>query len=87
MSRDAFKEVDILRHEDGVVAIISERIDNGRHSVGVMREFDRRGKTERSAFLAPHQIDAAIELLQQARGTMEALEDKARARLRYGDVR
>jgi hypothetical protein len=82
MSRENFREVDTLRHDDGVVAIISERVDNGRHSVGVMREFDRRGQTERSTFLAPHQIPAAIDLLTQANGLIEQLEDRARARLR-----
>jgi hypothetical protein len=82
---------DLFRIEDpdGVVAVISRRNFNGDLAVGVFREYDRDGQTEKTAFLPVRQIDAAIRVLQLGKEKILQEQDRehARARTSGGGVR
>lgn len=73
---------EILRDPDGVVAVISERLRDGRISFMIGREFERNGKTQRSAYLAFRHLPAVTRLLSEIPHRVELLEDQARARHR-----
>lgn len=82
MPRSDFKEVEVLRDADGVVAVVSERVTTGRISFMLGREFERDGKTERSPFISSRHIAGVRRLLDQLERHAEVLEDRARAERR-----
>lgn len=53
-----FVDVDTLRDANGLVAIISQRRSNGSMTLGVFKEFERDGRTERTSFI-PEPLFAA----------------------------
>lgn len=77
-----FRSVAEIRDPDGVVAVITERADDGRISFGIFREFTNRGKTVRSAYLAHRHIPACHRLLVELGRRLELLEDRSRMRRR-----
>ena len=77
-----FTEVEIARHPDGVIAIVTEDVENGRMSFSLAREFEKRGTTHRTQFLGRRHIPAAKALLTDLEEHLETLEDRARARRR-----
>ncbi len=77
-----FAEVETVQDPDGVVAIITERVSDGRISFMLAREFDRDGDVCRSAYLARRHIRAARRLLSDLEERLEAAEDRARAKRR-----
>jgi hypothetical protein len=81
-SRNEFRTVEVIRDPDGVVAVISERLRDGRISVMIGREFERDGQTKRSAYLARRHLPAVGRLLNELNERLEILEDRARARHR-----
>lgn len=78
-----FVDTHVLRHPTGsIIARVTEKVSDGKMSFALFREFDRRGATERSIFLAHRQIDAARALLTQLDRDLPRLEDAARSRRR-----
>lgn len=77
-----FKEIEIVRDPDGVIAVITERVRDGRISFMIAREFERDGKTERSAFLARRHLPAVRRLLADLEERLELSEDRSRAKRR-----
>ena len=82
-----FREIAQFDDEDGVIAVITERLVDGRVSFGFFRCFDRTlpdgsRETSRSAYLAHRHIPAVRRLLVELDRKLEALEDRARARHR-----
>ena len=65
-----------------MIAVITERVRDGRISFMLAREFDRDGETCRSAYLARRHIAAARRLLNDLEEQLETHEDRSRARVR-----
>lgn len=86
MSRNRFTEVDLVRDPDnsGVVAVISkrDRPKGAEYSFALMKEFERNGTTERTAFMQRRHVDGANRLLELVSDRLDALEDEERARRR-----
>jgi hypothetical protein len=78
----SFRTIDCLRDPDGVVALVTERIADGRVSFSISKEYDRNGKQERTAYLSRRHIDACRRLLDQLADRLELLEDQSRAKRR-----
>ncbi len=81
-AKNEFRQVEVVKDPDGVVAVISERIKDGRISFMIAREFDSNGEIKRSAYLARRHIAAAARLLADLSERLELAEDRARARQR-----
>src|SRR5262245_28971124 len=81
-SKHEFRQVEVVEDPDGVVAVISERRDDGRISFMLAREFDQNGVRKRSAYLARRHLAAAARLLSDLGERLELAEDRARARIR-----
>jgi hypothetical protein len=81
-ARNEFRLVEVIRDPDGVVAVISERVKDGRISFMIAREFDQNGAVKRSAYLARRHLAAAARLLSELGERLELAEDRARARQR-----
>ena len=79
---DTYKEVEVVRDPDGVIAVISEHIKDGRCTFMLAREFEKDGETKRSAFLARRHIGAARRLLNDLEERLEITEDRSRAKRR-----
>jgi hypothetical protein len=82
MPRNEFVDLETLRAEDGVIAVISERRDSGRISFMLGREWDQGGETKRGPFLQRRHIASARQLLDQLEGRLDAIEDRTRAAAR-----
>lgn len=78
----AFKEIDIIKHPDGIIAVITERVSDGRVSFSISREFDADGKTKRTAYLARRHLPAVQQLLSDLSERLELAEDRTRAKKR-----
>jgi len=50
-TRDDFEEVEILRDETGVCAVISRNKHTGFYSYGFFKEYEKAGERRRSTFL------------------------------------
>ena len=79
---EKFKVVEEVVDPDGVVAVITERVKDGRISFMISREFEIDGKTQRSAYLNTRHIPAVRRLLNDLTERLELAEDQARARHR-----
>ncbi|MBT8453024.1 MAG: hypothetical protein KJO40_13730 [Deltaproteobacteria bacterium] len=82
MPRNDFREVEIIRDPDGVVAIVSERKATGHVSFMIGREFDRAGDICRSSFLARRHIAGARRLLDALEDRLDVIEDRSRTERR-----
>ena len=67
-----------IHDPDGLVAVITERAVDGKHSFAVFREWTRNGKTERSIYKYVGHIPAYIRLLTEISRRIEPLEQQAR---------
>lgn len=77
-----FNELEVIRHPDGVVAVITERIRDGRVSFMIAREYDVDGEVKRSAYIARRHLPAARMLINDLEERLELAEDRARAKKR-----
>jgi len=77
-----FNEIDVIRDPDGVIAILTESVRDGRISFMLAREFEQDGVTKRSSFLAKRHLPAANRLLADLAERVEIAEDRARAKKR-----
>ena len=77
-----FREIALISDpETGVIATIQVRDRNGqpRLSFAFMKEFDRDGRVERSAFLEKRHVAAVRRLMDQLDERLEVEEDRLRA--------
>lgn len=79
---EKFRVIETLVHPDGVVAVITERVKDGRISFMISREFEIEGRTQRSAYLNSRHIPAVREVLNDLVDRLELVEDRARAKKR-----
>lgn len=78
MAKDNYRDLELVRDEDGVLALISEHMPSGRLSFMIAREFERGGETQRTAFLQRRHLSAAHRLLDQLEAKLDTLEDRTR---------
>ncbi len=78
MAKDNYRDIELVRDEEGVVALISEHILSGRLSFMIAREFERGGDTMRTAFLQRRHLSAAHRILDQLEAKLDSLEDRTR---------
>lgn len=79
---DKFRIVETIRDPDGVVAVITERIKDGRISFMLSREFEIGGKTQRSNYLNTRHLPAVRRMLADLEDRLELAEDQAREKKR-----
>ena len=77
-----FRVVETIRDPDGVIAVITERVIDGRISFSFARELEREGKTTRTNFLARRHLPAVRRLLDDLVDRLELAEDRTRAKRR-----
>ncbi len=77
-----YREVDIIRDPEGVIAVITERKKDGAISFGIYQEFNRNGEVARGSFLARRHIQAARRVLDDLEERLEAAESAVRAKPR-----
>jgi hypothetical protein len=69
-----FRDLDTLRNAEGMKAVISQRISNGMITFSIVREFQRDGRMQSTAFIPVDQIDALIELVEIVRKRCDELQ-------------
>lgn len=74
-----FWEVAEIRDRDGVVAVITEKARDGRHSFAFFREFEVDGKIRRSNYLSVQHIPSLVSILRELARHLEAMEERAKA--------
>jgi hypothetical protein len=77
-----YRELEIVRDPDGVIAIVTERIRDGRVSFSIAREFESDGKTRRGSYISRRHLPAVQRLLVDLEERLELAEDRARSRKR-----
>jgi hypothetical protein len=84
MGLPSFREVGVLKADNGVVAVITSRSRDGRLELtfSLQRAFDRNGSAERTTWLNRRHIETARQLLEKLPAFLDDLEDKLRAAAR-----
>lgn len=80
-----FREIALISDtETGVIGTIQVRDRNGMPDISwaIMKEFDRDGRVERSAFLKKRHIAAVRKILDKLEERIDVEEDKLRAEAR-----
>lgn len=77
-----FRVVETVRDPDGVVAVITERVSDGRISFMLTREFELAGETKRTTYLNSRHLPAVQRLITDLSERLELLEDQVRERRR-----
>lgn len=75
-NKSGYEDIDMLVDPDDVVVVISRRKSNGRLALAFMKQFERDGDKDRSAFLAPNQLNAVRRLLPLAEARLAELVEQ-----------
>lgn len=77
----AFEIIKEFRSVDGVVAIVTARVKNGRKSYtfALKKEFDKDGETAQTPWLQKQHVGSVRELLNQVEDFIQQTEDVDRA--------
>lgn len=77
-----YRELEIIRDPDGVIAVITQSSRDGRISFKLAREFEQNGATKQTPYLARRHLPAIRRLLADLEERLDIAEDQARAKLR-----
>lgn len=80
MSKAEYKEVETLRDEDGVVAIITKKEDTHHLSFSIAKVFERDGKFAHTGFLNRRHIPGVRRLLVQLEEYLDRETDRTVAK-------
>lgn len=85
MPENRYREVEVLRDPDGVIAVITERTDTGHLSFRIQKEYECHGEVKATSYLGRRHIDGAIRMAQRAGDRIDILTDIAKvSRARQG---
>ena len=82
-SKRRYVELETLRDEDGVIAVITERVTGEPRRVGDLsfklhKEFDSNGEIKVSPYLGRRHIPAIERLVRRIEDRIDILTDRAR---------
>ena len=78
-----YVEIETIRDEDGLIAIITERVTDAPRRVGdlsfkLLKEFESNGEIKASAYLGRRHIPAIERLVRRVEDRIDVLTDRAR---------
>ena len=79
-SRSRYRDVHVIRDPDNVVAVITEKIDDGFYSYSFMKEYERDGEVVRTSFLHRRHGAAVRRLLPQVEEWIDKNIEQQRAK-------
>jgi hypothetical protein len=80
MSKTDYKEVETLRDEDGVVAIVTQKADTHHLSFSLAKVFERDGKFVHTGFLNRRHIEGVRRLLSRLEDYLDREADRTVAK-------
>lgn len=85
MTENRYREVEVLRDPDGVIAVITERTDTGHLSFRIQKEYEAQGQVKATSYLGRRHIEGAIRIAKLAGDRIDILTDTAKvSRARQG---
>jgi hypothetical protein len=83
---DRYREIKVLRDSDGVVAVITERLDSEQpyHSFCFAKEFLKDGVVHRTNYLSRRHTAAIRRLMTQVEDYLDQLVEQNYARVARG---
>lgn len=85
MIENRYREIEVLRDPDGVIAVITERTDTGHLSFRIQKEYEAHGEVKATSYLGRRHCDAAMRMAKQAGDRIDILTDIAKvSRARAG---
>jgi hypothetical protein len=80
MAKNEYREVAVLRDDEGVSCVITQKVDSPHHSFSLVKEFKRGDEDARTSFLNRRHIDAARRLLNEVEAWLDRESDLSLAR-------
>lgn len=80
MAADRYQEIHVIRDPDGVVAVITEKIDDGFLSFAFMKEYENNGQVKRTGFLHRRHAAAVRRLLDQTLEWIDRATERQQAK-------
>lgn len=74
-TRQDYREVEVIRDPDGVVAIITERITTGKFSFRIIKEYVLNGVVKQTAFFGRRHLPAVARITTRVADRLDILED------------
>lgn len=85
MIENRYREIEVLRDPDGVIAVITERTDTGHLSFRIQKEYESQGEVKATSYLGRRHCDAAVRVAKLAAERIDILTDIAKvSRARAG---
>jgi len=78
----SYREIETVRDDDGVIAIITERIATGHLSYRIMREYDMAGETKITPYLGRRHGEGVRRITRKVQDRIDILTDTARQKRR-----
>jgi len=77
VSRDQnYRDVETIHDPDGVVLVITERLDGRYLTFRIQKEYEKDGEVKNSSYLARRHIPAVKRLLREAEDRIGIIEDR-----------
>lgn len=88
-SNSRYREIKVFRDQDGVIAIVTERLDSDQpyHSFAFAKEFEKDGETRRTNYLSRRHMPAVRRLTVQVEEFLDQLVEQNYARTRGNERR
>lgn len=84
-SAQRYREVETIRDPDGVVAVITERIETGHLSFRLQKEYSSHGEVKVTAYLGRRHIPAILRLAKLVGDRIDILTDQAKVARARGE--
>ena len=72
----SYREVETLSDSDGVVVVITRRIDTGHHSFRIQKEFESQGQVKHTSYMGRRHVDAITRLMKRVGERIDILDDQ-----------
>jgi hypothetical protein len=73
-----YEDVETLRDEDGVIAVITRRVETGHLSFRIQKEFEAQGQVKVTAYLGRRHLPAIVRLAARVADRIDILVDQSR---------
>lgn len=81
-----YKEIETLRDPDGVIAVITQRLDTGHLSYRIQKEFESNGEVKATSYMGRRHLAAVGRLLPLIADRLDVHVDRLKLSRARGEL-
>jgi hypothetical protein len=78
MTENHYREIETIKDPDGVIAVITQRMDTGHLSFRIQKEYEAGGQVRATSYLGRRHIEAIERLVVRVGDRIDILTDIAK---------